>query len=60
MAIYETAPYEVLKKDGKYEIRSYEELITVAVEEKTLLQPMASDQFFNTSAEIMKAKKKYP
>lgn len=36
MAIYETAPYEVLKKDGKYEIRSYEELITVAVEEKNL------------------------
>lgn len=37
MAIYETAPYEVLKKDGKFEIRSYQELITVAVEESNLL-----------------------
>ncbi|MGB4588621.1 MAG: heme-binding protein [Clostridiaceae bacterium] len=37
MAIYETAPYEVLKKDGKFEIRSYEELITVGVKENNLV-----------------------
>lgn len=37
MAFFETAPYEVLKKDGKYEIRSYQDLITVVVEEKNLV-----------------------
>ena len=37
MAIYETVPYEVLKKDGKFEIRSYQDLITVAVEESSLV-----------------------
>lgn len=37
MAFYETAAYEVLKKDGKFEIRSYQDLITVAVEESNLV-----------------------
>lgn len=33
MPLYETAPYEIVEKDGRFEIRAYPPLLTAAVEE---------------------------
>lgn len=47
MAIIETAPYRVIKKEGNIEIRAYEKLITAAVDDGTLMENNGFSTIFN-------------
>ncbi len=47
MSLYETAKYEVLEKEGKFEIREYEPYYTAAVLESDPVETYGFNQIFN-------------
>ncbi len=47
MSLYETAKYEVLDKEGKFEIREYEPYYTAAVPESDPVETYGFNQIFN-------------
>ncbi|NCB41963.1 MAG: heme-binding protein [Clostridia bacterium] len=47
MSRYETAPYEVLKKDGMFEIRQYGLFLTAAVKESNIANTSGFNQVFS-------------
>lgn len=47
MSLYETAKYEVLEKEGKFEIREYEPYYTAAVPESDPVETDGFNQIFN-------------
>jgi hypothetical protein len=47
MSLYETAKYEVLEKEGKFEIREYEPYYTAAVPESDPVETYGFNQIFN-------------
>jgi len=47
MSLYETAKYEVVVKEGKFEIREYEPYYTAAVSEKDPVETDGFNEIFN-------------
>ncbi len=47
MSVYETAQYKVLEKDGKFEIRAYENYYTAAVVEPNVIETSGFNQIFD-------------
>ena len=46
MSLYETAKYEVLEKEGKFEIREYESFYTAAISESDPIQTNGFSEIF--------------
>jgi len=47
MSLYETAKYEVLEKEGKFEIREYDPYFTAAITEKDPVETYGFNEIFN-------------
>ncbi len=58
MAKYETAKYEVIEKDGNFEIRKYKEFYSASIDEDNIIQSNGFNHLFNyISGENMQNKK---
>lgn len=55
-----TIPYEVLKKDGNFEIRSYESFVTATVKESNIVSIMGFDKLFSYISGNNESKEKIP